>query len=131
MLRLLGKSTWDSAAIESLGAKRDYSRPFSVFKGAESCHTFWTIGMPMSDPLLNEICKSFRAVLWYDHEFLVVTTNTDGWYEIAQKMSDSDDKHMRQFVTILIQTFPEIFKDLNRRLRTDGTTAIMKYTPRP
>lgn len=128
MIRLIGKTQWDSSAIEGLGAGRNYAAPFSVFHADESVHSFWTLAMPMSEPLLREFTRSYRTAIHYDHQFLVVTSNTDGWHEVAQKMSASHDKAIRQFVAVLIQTFPEIFKDLNRRVRVDGTMAIMKYS---
>lgn len=127
MLRLLGKTTWDSSAIEAMGAGRNLAFPFSVFNADESCHTFWTVGMPMSERLMAEFLRSYRAAVYYDHEYLVVTSNTDGWHEIAQKMSFSEEPVIRKFVPVLIQSLPQIFHNLRRTVRTDGTMAIMKY----
>lgn len=128
MLRLIGKTQWDSSAIEAMGAGRDHKRPFSVFKADESMHYFWTIGMPFSEPILREFCKSNRMAVHYDHEYLVATSSTDGWHETAQKMAESDNKKLREFVSVFVQTFPELFQNLRRRVRADGSTAIMKYT---
>lgn len=128
MIRLIGKTQWDSPAIEALGAGRNYAAPFSVFHADESIHTFWTLAMPFSEPLLRQFCQSNRVCLHYDHEWLVATSNTDGWHEVAQKMSASHDSKVKQFVAVMIQTFPDIFKNLARRVRADGTMAIMKYS---
>lgn len=129
MLLLLGKMVFDGNAIRTLRPDDDISpdKPFSVFQRAIPTHTFWTVGMPNSDPLMREFLLSYRACVFVDHETLVITSNTDGWHEIAQKLSDSDNKHVRQFATLLVQTFPQIFEGLKRTLKSDGTLAIRRY----
>lgn len=129
MVRLLAKTVFDPKAIQALKHEErvNPANPFDIFLDAADTHTFWTLGLPYSECLHAEISKTFRAAIYFDLDSLVVTTNTDGWHEIAQKLSLSSDHRFNKFVTVLTQAFPDIFKSLQRKLKPDGTTAIQRY----
>jgi hypothetical protein len=98
--------------------------PLSHLETGRRLHSYYTIAMPLSQVLLPKICNSGIGLTTVEGDVMVVTANIQGWHGIARQLLEDDRKSVKQFATALVTSYPEIFKDLSRKLNSDGTITL-------
>lgn len=126
MLHLLAKTNGILDAFERCFPDEPIPKndPLSYLEMGRKLLTFYTLGMPYSEPLMEAFLNSGSVSLLIQESTLIVTGNVQGWHHAIRSLLNDSRKAIQKFAAMLVQQFYEIFKDLSHTLKPDGTIAL-------
>lgn len=125
MIYLLGKMQPNHPGVESLvDNSAPQNDPLAIFGVAGELHKYWTLGFKFSAKLLEIILEAGVGRVTFTQAEIMISANIPEWCTIARALLSEHYLQVRKFGTILVQTFPELFKNLSRSLNPDGTIVL-------
>lgn len=118
MIVLVAKTVQDPNALSELVYEEDNINNENPLGDLKRIHCFYTLGFPFRQQLLEVLLNSGYLICTSTHELILATASKQDWHN-AVKYINMEVK-FRPLVTVLINTFSEIFNDIPRTMTGDG-----------
>jgi hypothetical protein len=107
-------------------------RPVPIFDGLKVAgvkalpptHEYWTIGFALNEIVENAFLESGFLHVTFDERYGIVSGSVVEWHAAVSGFLKSTDTYVRKLGTILVQTLPDLFRNLSTKLNTDGTLCL-------
>lgn len=103
--------------------KHDPTKPLASLEDHEA-HQYWLIAFPFTDELLPVVLSAGHCRVTLDEHWILMSGSTRDYHSFIRRILDSEESRVRKFGTLLIQSLPDIFKNLGSKMKADGTLAL-------
>lgn len=123
MFHLIAKTQPNVNAIHALLG--DNTQNLEFLESAESAHTFWCVSMPYGDlPLKVLLDSAMVYVTVAQEEPIFVSGNTLQWHALVRMLLTHKLQTLNKWGTMLVQSFPEMFKGLSTTTTSNGMLVL-------
>lgn len=84
-------------------------------------HSYTVLEFPFVEAVLDMLLEIGTLTITHDGIAILASAHKQGWVMAARRLCQSRHFDMRQLGTVIISTFPELFRELSRELGHDGT----------
>lgn len=119
MIYLVAKTVQNPSAFQNL---IDYTPdPTNPMQELSRVHCHYTLGCPYNHNLVEALLETGYGKITISDDVVLATASRQEWHSLVRNLnSSSSNPRIKQFVTYLINTFPEIFSDIPRTMSGDG-----------